>query len=600
MDDVPEGFTLEDSSQKSSDLPEGFTLDHSSDVPDGFQLEDEKYSTPGQQALAGAEGAAEGFAGPFATAAELGLSKLGVPGLSAEDQSGRASANPITHGVAQAAGLGAGLYTGIGEAGLLARAIPEIEATGRLAKIGSAALKGAIENGIIGAGSETSKHMLGQVDPQDATSSAIVNIGGSVLLGGLTHGAFKGTSQELRALDNAKAGTKMQEFLAGIGNAAKPGSIVSPMGDSEMYELGGKFYNEGIPTILAKGSDAVISGAAGTAASLVGSPLVGRAVGQATTTAVDKLLGPTIEKIVDKQLTPAAQKIAYPVVLKMLKTGNTTGLFDALDHAGNVSGGAQKINSAVGNIFKLGSQRVVDEAVTDKEREKIKQHLEDGGVDSQLQQQMIDDNKMPSPQGFAKGGEVKPALQDTNALATHFPEQAMLMGMAKGRVSNYLNSLRPQQNPQKLPYDKDPNMDKKNKSFNAAIDIAAKPLTILNKVKDGSITSEEMNHFHQLYPDVYAHLSKKITEQIINQQIKGESPHYKTRQGLSLFLGAPMDGSFTPANIQAAQSVFLKQRAQNASAAQPGNVKKGTSKLGDLSKQLQTSEQAAQSRQIEK
>src|ERR1019366_5705689 len=73
-----------------------------------------KYSSTGQQIGAGLEGVAQGVAGPLATLAEQGLSKLGVPGLTDEDIAGRQEANPITHGLGEAAGLIGGTLTGTG------------------------------------------------------------------------------------------------------------------------------------------------------------------------------------------------------------------------------------------------------------------------------------------------------------------------------------------------------------------------------------------------------------------------------------------------------------------------------------------------------
>lgn len=190
-------------------------------------------------------------------------------------------------------------------------------------------------------------------------------------------------------------------------------------------------------------------------------------------------------------------------------------------------------------------------------------------------------------------------MQDTDSVATHFPEQSMLMGAAKSRISNYLNSLKPQKNMgSALPYDHAPDQKAQEKKYSRAIQIAASPLHILNKVKDGSLTPDELGHFHQLYPEMYNQLSRKMTEKITEQQVKGERPNYHTRQGLSMFLGSPLDSSFTPASIMAAQNVFA-QKKQGSQPTEPSPTKKGTSKLGDIPKQFQTPSQASEARQVD-
>lgn len=589
---IPEGFELDQTAPQAAAqtaIPEGFSLDETTqhpDVPHGFELDDEKYGSLPQQALTAVEGAGEGFAGPLGPIIENELSSMGVPGLTKEDQAGRAETNPLTHGAAEAGGLYGGLATGVGEAGLIAKAVPEFAAAG---KVGSAILKGALENGLIQSGSELSKAILGQGDPETPVASALAHIGAAGLFGGITSGVFKGTGASLRVIDNAKAGTKMQDFLAGIGDSVTPGKFF-PEGSSpsKLYDMGKNF----VGSLRDKAEGIATSAAAAKAAAAAGPAFI------PAYEAAKKAMAPAVEKILDRPMTAATEKIVYPVVLKMLGTGETSGLFDAIDHASDISRGMSKINTAVGNMFKLGSQRVVDEVANDRDREKIKNFIEKGGVGQQIQEQVQKDAQAPEPQAFAEGGEVKPVLQGSDVISKHFPEQAMMMAAAKGRISNYLNSLRPQKNHAKLPYDRDPSHEMDEKKYHKAIDIAASPLSILNKVKDGSITPEELGHFTQMFPEMHSHLSKEMTKKISKQQIDEEQPHYKTRQGLSMFLGAPLDSSFTPANIMAAQNVFIQNRAaKSAAASGQGKTKKGTAKLGETSKQFLTADQAASNRQ---
>lgn len=148
---------------------------------DAMVPDEEKYGGVGQQLLTGVEGAAQGFAGPLATGAERLLSKAGVPGLTPEDQAGRKSANPWTHGIGELGGFGAGALTGTGEAALLEHAgaalAPTAESIGRL---GSIAAKGAIEGGLIAGGDEISNRINN--DPEQTAGSVIAHVGlGSVL-----------------------------------------------------------------------------------------------------------------------------------------------------------------------------------------------------------------------------------------------------------------------------------------------------------------------------------------------------------------------------------------------------------------------------------
>lgn len=169
----------DDSATKASAAEQG----QPASVPfDQLQDDSEKYGSVGQQALAGVEGAAKGFLGPIATGAERLLSESGVPGLAPEDQSGRESANPVTHGLAEAAGFGAGALTGTGEAALLEGAGKLLAPTAQsIVKIGSLAAKGAIEMGMLQGGDEISRRI--NEDPEQTAGSVIAHIGLSSLLG---------------------------------------------------------------------------------------------------------------------------------------------------------------------------------------------------------------------------------------------------------------------------------------------------------------------------------------------------------------------------------------------------------------------------------
>ena len=136
----------------------------------------------------------------------------------------------------------------------------------------------------------------------------------------------------------------------------------------------------------------------------------------------------------------------------------------------------------------------------------------------------------------------------------------------------------------------------KKKNYDRAVDIAAQPLGILNHIKNGSITVQDLKHFTQMYPELHTHLAKEMTKRITENQMADEKPEYKTRQGLSAFLGAPVDSTFTPQNMMAVQAIFANQNAQKQQAAQQSvKTKKGTSKLNEVAKDYKTADQAAQS-----
>jgi hypothetical protein len=179
-----------------------------------------------------------------------------------------------------------------------------------------------------------------------------------------------------------------------------------------------------------------------------------------------------------------------------------------------------------------------------------------------------------------------------NPIATHYPDQNILLQAAKGRVSGYLNSIRPLKFAPKLAFDSEPDNRDQKKSYKSALDIANKPLSILGKIQKGTVQANDIKHFTSMYPEMHDHLSKKITEKIMEAQLKGQKPNHKVRQGLSMFLGAPLSGEMKPANIMAAQATFQMQQAQPAPAP-----KKKLSAIGKTDDHHLTAIQAATGRQ---
>jgi hypothetical protein len=318
---------------------------------------------------------------------------------------------------------------------------------------------------------------------------------------------------------------------------------------------------------------------------------------------VGKDMNPKVLSAMGRAATAATSAAA----MRVMGEGKPGHMFNALSYAQKAERGAKSINDAIGNLFQKGGQQAINAYAADKDNEALKRYIETGEQNRQIekeqQKQRIVAPKQQEPQKFAKGGEVKPIpeekvqpiLNQGHALSEVMPEHAALMETAKGRINNYLNSIRPQKPQGALPFDNGIKNTEKDRSYDKAINLANQPLDILNKIKDGTITPEHVKHFTSLYPELHGHLSKKITEKIMQSQLDEEKPSYRVRQGLSLFMGANLDSTMTPQAIQSIQAMYAQKSAQQSPAPQ-GKNKKSTSKLGEASKDHYTQEQASAGR----
>ena len=309
-----------------------------------------------------------------------------------------------------------------------------------------------------------------------------------------------------------------------------------------------------------------------------------------------------------KEMGKKPTRWAVSGALRAMAAGEPAGIPEAIHYAEGIKKGADRIENSINNVFKVGGKQYLESDHDEKEREKLKKFIEEGALDQQIQNQgkpAVKENE-EGPKGFAAGGEVlapQPAPMAKNAgkavkadrVAAIFPEQAMLMGMAKGRVNNYLNQIRPQKINSKLPFDEAMPNREHERSYHRALDIANKPLSVLDHIKNGTLEPEHVQHINGLYPELTNHLRKRLTEKVVEAQSRNEKPPAHIRQSLSLFMGAALDSNLTPANIMAAQATFANSRVQTP--AMPAKPSKALSSLENEPDQYRTSNQSAQLRQ---
>ncbi len=579
----------------ADDMPAGT----SGEVPaEDMPVDQEKYGTATQQIGAGIEGLAQGIAGPVATLAEKGLSKLGVPGLSDEDIRGRAEANPVTHGVAEATGLIGSMVSGVGEAALAAKAAAHIAEFAGMGKVGSTLLKGAVASGLIQGGDEVSNHLLN--DPEASVSGSLINTGAAGLfgIGGAVAGEAAGSIGKNLVKGVPDLGEWHKGLLSGLGVAAEQNpekmAIFDKMPKGESTAKGysaGKSMWDTIAHSLGAGGLGGAFGAErgyehnGITGAITGG-LEGAALAAASTTALNFI----------------GNKAVAPFVTKALaNSGTVAHLGEYAEHMSQAIRGATRLHQAVDALFKVGPQQLYNAPANDRNREALKDYISEGGIDQNVQQQIYQENATQPVPHFAEGGEVKPRKQATQAAITpvleqnqgiqiHAPEQNVMLSTTKGRVSNYLKSIQPQTNAPKLAFDSAPKDKQAERNYDKAIDIALNPLSVLQHVKNGTIEPEQIKHLNSMYPEVMSQMSQSLTNRISKAQLKNEKPAYQTRLGMSMMLGTPLDSSMTPQSIQAIQSGFASQ--QSAQQGQQGGGKGSKKALDKAPGQYRTADES--------
>lgn len=563
--------------------------------PEDHPIDPEKYSSTGQQVAGAAEAAARSATFGLSTPIE---EKLGI--ASHEDIKGREAAlDPMVAIGAETTGtIGSMLIPGVGEGWLLAKGakllLPIAKEANMVAKVGRLALRGAIEMGGFAAGDELSDALLDKGHDGTAVAGHIVGAGA---LGLLTGGLFGSGEHALDTIQNAKLGEYLDNVAIGLGAAAKGEEHVSAIG--AMHDM----LEQKIPKGVEHGIKLYgalsehIAGKLVDAASAVGGALLGHIGGvggealgaKMAYEAAKKWLEPYADKLASQTIN---KKVVTPVLLKALSTGEHMGITDALRHGTRAAKGVKMASDAVQDLFNVGGKEAAH--AMERDNDKLDKYMEDGGIDQQIDE--LKDTPPVPRQGLAEGGavEAKP-IQSTGGVATMYPAQHQMLTATKGRVSQYLNSVRPSK-PVGMMYDTEHKDATKERTYRSALSVANAPLSVITHVKNGTVTPEHIKHLSSMYPELHDHLSKKITETMVKHQHDEEKrPNYKVRQGLAMFMGSPLDSTMTPQSIQAAQATYIQQQPQQPQQGQKN--KKDTGSLSKFSKDYQTASQSREQRE---
>jgi hypothetical protein len=269
--------------------------------------------------------------------------------------------------------------------------------------------------------------------------------------------------------------------------------------------------------------------------------------------------------------TPATMRLALLKFLSSQSKVDTTAFKAMLQSMDSAIKGEELLSKGAQNVFKMDKAVLPDSAKpTPKDRVKLQKQLDE--------MQKHPESIMNSP----------------NHVSHYMPEHGTAQAETVSRAAAYLDSIKPKtQQPNPLDTPIKPTSDQMG-VYNNALDIAHQPLIILNKIKAGTATPQDVQALQSMYPNLYKRMSEKLTTEMTNALSKGKTIPYTTKLGLSHFLNQPMDSTMIPSAIQAAQP---QQPQQNQQPAPKKTVTAAQSKgLEKSATQFQTQDQAREAR----
>jgi len=272
---------------------------------------------------------------------------------------------------------------------------------------------------------------------------------------------------------------------------------------------------------------------------------------------------------------PESTRLAYLKFLASDKPVNAAGFKAAVDFANQVAKGQSTVNKAAKALFAAGPVLVSSQLSTPKERTKL-------------------DNMVKT---FSERPEM--LLHVANSDVGHYlPDQHTAMTMAMSRTTQYLSTLQPKPVQMGILDKPAPPDPIKEARYKRALDIANRPISIFDHIKDGTIHATDLQDLQAMYPALYNNMKQSITTSMVDAQHKEVAIPYKTRMSISLFLGQPVDNTMVPTSISSAQSQF--QPVSSPPQESPKN-KGSTKNLGkSTNKTYMTPEQSAENRRSTK
>ena len=309
-------------------------------------------------------------------------------------------------------------------------------------------------------------------------------------------------------------------------------STLSTLGDRT---LGGKvadaFIQRGLTEAGGKSIGAAIGGGLGAVVGGHGGAALGAILGQ-------HALGPFFSSIL-------------PGIAKALtsSTTSTTGFRATTDYAANAVKGYQAMSRATASVFKTGTAILPQIIPSEKDTAKLDKLL------AQV-------NKNPDL-----------LLNSNNKVGQILPDHASAMDQSVAQAVTYLNSLRTDLD-KKAPLDSKPVPSTTQKAvYQNALQIAEKPLILLDRVRQGTLTSSDIQVLGSLYPSLYNGIKTQLMEQITKVEQKGQTIPYRTRISLSMFLAQPLDSTMTPEAISSAQLIHPGDQSQQPQQETPKGSK---------------------------
>ena len=243
-----------------------------------------------------------------------------------------------------------------------------------------------------------------------------------------------------------------------------------------------------------------------------------------------------------------------------------------------------------------------------KTRDRVERYS--GGIFGKAAQTMIESNRKKEEEGMlpastpvkmnkigtmvkaysnSPGSLIEHLANNTGQVSGYAPDSINSFSASVGTAVSFLASKVPEEvKASPLDAPSVPSNDKIEK-FNRYAEVVDNPISVLAKVKSGNLLPQDIETLTVVYPQLYSQMQQSVYGKLIDFTSKhdvSEIP-YKTKLGLSMFLGQNLDSTMSPQGIINNQQVLAVSQAQKEAMdvqrmTQPSKTGMGRMKIPQL------------------
>jgi hypothetical protein len=194
-------------------------------------------------------------------------------------------------------------------------------------------------------------------------------------------------------------------------------------------------------------------------------------------------------------------------------------------------------------------------------------------------------------------------LEMKQKISHYMPNAAAAMVMVASSAITDLTDSNPERNQQPRSLMDAPSTQTKSQKdkYTRRLQVVMQPMVLLNGIKTGDITREDMAIAEKVHPAFVSRMREKLISEVTSPKFNPVKLTARHKLGLSIFLGAPMVSSLKPENMMAIQEALTKQSVDAPQQVRPSvgkTTQSGLNKLGKTNSLYGTPSQNAAARKV--